>query len=446
MSDKQVHQVGFTKYDKKNDVIIDYSGDTHIRVLKNFQSLPYEISEASKDMIEGEADQLERPDSIENSLFHLRFYFPKDIYLDKLLRFDNCIIMMNGLDELQYFTMYDELGQHFAKRGIASVLIPTPYHLNRHDLKKNPRRPHEYLFEKPLLIYHNTKQTMKDITDLVTKFRGGDNPKTEEEIIDSDFYNHNFDCRKIKLSLLGYSLGGLRALSCLFDKPNDFSCCFLLNSGFRLSDLIPEKLKIDKKVWNDFLVNLEKELISPKNINIQTDPYYNKVFSPIFLGHFQYGIEEELKNLSKRVLLIVGGGDEIVAPLHSRREYAFTRELTIFQIPGVKHLLSLDKSWINWVGLTTDLMINFERNVHKNIRTPDQIIEDIRTIGNKYKLFQNEEAAFNYNVNYFCSQIPDTVERREFKYLCHLSTLYYPDFTDVIAKIKRKNTREIESD
>lgn len=414
----------------EKDVVVDYQDYSHVRILKLFESFSPDKSLTSQKLLEL------RPDHKENKLFHLRFYLPREVILDKRKKIDRCIIMINGLDEVKYFTLYDQLGQNFAKSGIASVLLPTPHHLNRHHLAKDPKLPHEHLFNEPLLIFYNTKQSIKDVNDLVDKIRGKEETKGLD---DKGFYKHYFDGNKVQISLLGYSLGGLRALSCLFSQPKRFSCCFLLNSGFRLSDLKLERIGISQQKWEDFLKNLEKELCSTKNRKIQTDSYYTKIFAPIFLGIFQRGIEEELRLLAKRILLIVGGSDEIVSPLCSRIDHLFTTELTIFQIPGVTHILSLDKVWINWVNLTTDLMINFEENVSRDLWLTDEIIKEIQIIDNKYNLFKEDEKFDESKFSTYLGRIADEKSREEFISLYYNSKAYYSDFNRLIQQVKRKS-------
>ena len=74
-----------------------------------------------------------------NLNFYLRFYLPKEIMTMPNGRPDRLIVIFNGLNEIypRYFRLYDRLGTSFAAQGIASVLLPTPFHLNRAAVRKD---------------------------------------------------------------------------------------------------------------------------------------------------------------------------------------------------------------------------------------------------------------------------------------------------------------------
>src|SRR5918911_3559125 len=254
-------------YDTTQDTLFDYAGTHHVRILKRFEApSDYPPGSTSAKLLEAER----------NRIFHLRFYLPKAALISKGERIRDIVIMFNGLDEVDRFDLYDVLGQHLAEQGIAAVLLPTPHHLNRHTPRAGlkPRPPHKELFALPLLIYYNYKQSMLESELLIQKLR-------HQQVNDEDFnfYEALFD-PNLRISILGFSLGGLRALASFVQEPAKYHTCIVFNSGVELALLNTEFLRITKEQWKDFLDKLNQE-VEANNDELEKESYW-KFFSGVF--------------------------------------------------------------------------------------------------------------------------------------------------------------------
>ena len=448
------------------DAVVQYYDHSHIVILKTFKSIPY--CKDYKKTSSGRSDE-----GNINSEFHVRCYMPREVMLQRNSKVKQCIVMLNGLDELTHVTLYDQLGLHFARRGIASILLPTPHHLNRHsdnDLKK----PSEYVADtedphNPLLLYHNTVQCINDVKSITNKIMQKEKDKTDE--MDNSFYEHYFAGEATKVSLLGYSLGGLRALSCLLLEPKVYNCCFLLNSGFKLEDLMLERIDIKKKDWDDIVIQLKRLVQNPSNHSevkkVQKQPFFNDYFNPLFLGDERGNLKDQIVELAKRVLLIVGGNDEIVKPDFMKLLPAgnvVKTESTVFQIPGVTHLLSLDEEWVNWIGLTCELMYNFQKNVNNDLIPFEEIVDGLRTISELYDIFNEDHIEkfdeallpelldkIKSNSKEKEAKEKEAFDREEFLRLYFISKAFPKKFEDIIKAIfnpvkKAKAAEKVASD
>src|SRR6185312_1458022 len=108
----------------EDSLCVDYDGRTYIRMMKLFQQntkttfrYPHGI-----------------PQNLQNEIkkdFHLRCYLPKDRIATVGGKIKKVVIMINGMNELDHFHLYDQLGEFFANNNMAAILLPTPLHLNR---------------------------------------------------------------------------------------------------------------------------------------------------------------------------------------------------------------------------------------------------------------------------------------------------------------------------
>ncbi|HEX9961973.1 MAG TPA: hypothetical protein VGB00_13645, partial [Pyrinomonadaceae bacterium] len=112
--------------EKKNEILyMDYDGTHHVRIMKSFQTPDdpdiLDTEEKAALRIGGQKD------------FFLRCYLPKNkiSHKNKQQRIKHLIVMFNGLNECAKYDFYDFLGAQFAEHGFASILLPTPYHLDR---------------------------------------------------------------------------------------------------------------------------------------------------------------------------------------------------------------------------------------------------------------------------------------------------------------------------
>ena len=252
--------------DRYKDIIIDYVDENHVRIMKLF---PF-----CKEKKTPSVDSYKR--------FHLRFYIPKSIYNDKFHKITKCFILLNGLDEISFFTLYDQLGKELCNHGYAAILIPLPNHLNRnlgfrvHDLNKI-ETPSESFLTEPEKIYLAYKQFIEELDILINHVKNKKCFKPDSECC--AFYKYFFD-DNVRISIIGYSLGGLGALSYYLLNKDLINSCILLNSGAQLEDIdVSDFISINK--WNRMVrqLHLHKEKFYMKN-----DPI-DRFFDMLFLGN-----------------------------------------------------------------------------------------------------------------------------------------------------------------
>jgi hypothetical protein len=198
-----------------------------------------------------------------NITFYLKFYIPKLWLIGQKKPRPNLIIMLNGLNEIYdtHLKLYDQLGQSFAFRGIASVLFPAPFHLNRtvwtdEDGDSKPIVPTKSLSRRPDAIYRNFQQIVLELDRFLSHIRNPDD-SPYATVGDKTFYKLFFS-ESTKLSLLGYSLGGLMVLVEFLARPELFHKCYLLNSGGTLDDLNPVGMKTDE-AWDKIVADIQDE-------------------------------------------------------------------------------------------------------------------------------------------------------------------------------------------
>ena len=229
--------------DRYQDMIVEYVDDTHARIMKLYP-LCHE-KEASEDIHDYRR-------------FHVRMYLPEEIYKDKAKKASKCFILFNGLDENISFYLYDQIGKGLAKTGYAAVLLPLPNHLNRNlgfrsgDLKKM-EQPSKAFISEPEKIFQAFKQVISEADTLIDQIQQNSQFPTTDECC--SLYSHFFQ-KDTKISILGYSLGGLVALSYFLLKKERLSSCIMLNSGAKLSD-IDVGLFIESSEWKSMVKSLQ---------------------------------------------------------------------------------------------------------------------------------------------------------------------------------------------
>jgi pimeloyl-ACP methyl ester carboxylesterase len=175
----------------------------------------------------------------ENRRYYLRFYLPKM----SSKPFRNLFILLNGLGEAGPL-IYDDIGLELSMAGIPSVLFPIPSHFHRRkdfisqdndifaaadneESKFSTQAIMSEIAASPEKIIYDYKHSMADFNNFLTAIDGNRrdvNPSL------NNFYNKFFH-KNVSLFTLGYSLGGLLALSFLLKYPNRIKACYLLESG-----------------------------------------------------------------------------------------------------------------------------------------------------------------------------------------------------------------------
>ena len=335
-----------------------------------------------------------------NLEFDLHFYFPK--YPRN--RVTRIVIMFNGLNEIykEHLELYDTLGVSFAEAGIAAVLLPTPFHLNRAAVLRNSletfsnrdavpeRRPHykipsDQLVKDPFYLSHGFIQTLQEYrilrslldgefdTDLSSPNYIVDPPSKE----DRAFYQEYIKTGEVEVSLLGNSLGGLQALTCLSaelspSKRDNKSVmmCALLNSGGSLRDMrmspvldnqrwygvVEELLRAEIKQSPTLIGNESPTLIGNEVINHPDYPLVQKI---LFEEQHLFS-EDALEQISKILVLIIGGKDHLVPHDTFKRLESKTTGLNVLQLSELGHFIAGDKTFQRWyprlVGTLFDVL------------------------------------------------------------------------------------------
>lgn len=301
--------------------------------------------------------------------FYLRFYFPTQLITTPEARPDKLVIMLNGLNEiyLRHFNLYDRLGESFARLGITSVLFPTPFHLNRAAIKKESikkfgihedvpqtlehfQNPIQQLVNNPFYMYMNFIQLLHEYRIFIDLIDGNFSKITSSNCYtigpptetDKVFYQtHIINAgRKIEISLLGYSLGGLKALTCFSDNPNKVKSCILLNSGATLDKMKLKGIIKDESLWTKAVAVLKHEE-NWKNYPfadiVRADRHFTFI-KQIFFKDPLFN-PEIIEQVAKKLFLVIGGKDKIIPPEGIKRLGPEGYGLNILQIADLDHIL-----------------------------------------------------------------------------------------------------------
>ncbi len=416
-------------YDTTQNTLFDYAGTHHVRILKRFEApSDHPPGSTSARLLEAER----------NRIFHLRFYLPKAALISKEETIRDIVIMFNGLDEIDRFDLYDLLGQQLAEKGIAAVLLPTPHHLNRHTPRAGlkPRPPHRELFAMPLLVYYNYKQSMLESELLIQKLR---HQRTTDD--DYSFYETLFD-PNLRISILGFSLGGLRALASFVQEPAKYHTCIVFNSGVELALLNTEFLGITKPQWKEFLDKLNQE-VEENTPELEKEGYW-RFFSGIFMGGLSFVLKEKLRKNSHKLLFILSGGDEIVPPKIANLEVA-GHGLTVFKIAGVGHVPTIDPQWSPWLNRIADVIFSFVSQTGQEVLSHQDIVAEFAKVlkgTSYYDTLQRSEEEFGTDELQQLLKCLSDERRIAALRLYYASMAYYPRFRELLNDVVKWKKRE----
>ena len=469
------------------------TGHQYIRVLKSFTSAAFRNTSPRES--EFRSAPLVRK-------FVLRFYLPKEpisfkpIDLDKVdikgkdfwektelpLNKDggikHIVIMINGLDEYQRDNLifYDTMASHFAQQGIASVLLSTPYHMHR--VARNTRskelrpgdgpflKPSRY-FELPLDFFIHFKQTVLDIEKLTRKIKQKTTAKN-----DYDFYSNNFS-PDVKVTILGYSLGGLISLA-----------AFVRGSKQKDKSKISKKPLIDNSILYNTAPHLNKastderfgkgqefweKFTEPKTFGeVRNDNPNNDELADLFFRLYGgqspetlISIRKVIKDNSEKFLLIMSGDDNIVDITSWDEYFSYQsgprKKTTINQyiVAGAGHspmneaqgAESLPKVLdIITSHILTNKLSHWQRPDILNLARPLVQSTDYYNQFVKKKILAEKEKKSNVIVDFsefeeFNRQKMDAVlndfgeDRQKFLAIYHLSKIYYPKFKDLMNSL-----------
>ncbi len=462
----ELRELNYLERDLKHlsyNTCTDSSGHHFIRILKSYESPG--IEGASKSEQEFMAPPLV-------SQFSLRYFIPKEpLSLKKSEatgvkdpKIQNVVVMVNGLDEIldSHLLFYDYLGSHFAERGIAAVLLSTPYHLHRVTTKDVPNEkrpfkiPHE-CFREPLDYFIHFKLASIEIEDLIQRIKH----KVKDEG-DLNFYQNHFG-QNVKVTVLGYSLGGLISLGTLLrltsNNQNDLiDSCILYNSAPRLGNATTDRIGIEneawRKVWEKFNSMGTDGIIGNDNRNNESFAYF---FKDLYMGMrgSDEGLTKQLLNQnSKKMLLVMSGSDDIIDTKAWEDYLNYNegqRQKTIinqFIFAGVGHSPMIEAQGAESLPRVMDVMTD---HIMKNQKSHWQDVEIVDLMNELISKTEYYERVVNgnelsYQNGSFDKEAMESVlsefqseDKDEFLRIYYLSKIYYPKFKDLIKKIIRKN-------
>lgn len=306
-----------------------------------------------------------------NSHFSLRFYLPAH---SSNVRLDRLFIFLNGFSEAtSYF--WDGIGESFARAGIASVLLPLPNHfcrniffnLNDFDAADSYRLPpgadvdlklfsaimKREMIENAEQVIRFNHQLLDDIAKLGDCLR---DPTLEEKEI-CRFLGRHFS-RDARISLMGYSLGGLCALQAYLMQPERYSSCVLVNSGASFQDMDGSSM-FGHEEWRE----IQKSLLrAARKAGGSSNEDF---FSHVILGHDRVELREHLANNCHKILVLLGGRDRIINFKNLVNVEPSETGLAIFQLPALEHFINVrsvsGREWQFWSEFAVQMILAFDR-------------------------------------------------------------------------------------
>lgn len=324
---------------------------------------------------------------LNNYDFYLRFYLPRREVIKKYSLHKSklhMIIMFNGLDESLdiHYKLYDRLGASFAYSGIASVLLPTPFHLDRALIYKNltvngkpkVKEPSKSLLENHWFLPVNFAQAIYEFNYLVKLIQCNFEEITDDAFFDDvalksisneekHFYELFFGDRVTEISVLGYSLGGLKALACFKYKPDFLKTCVLLNSGGSLRNLKLGPPVMENTKWqNEVVEPLHKERGGPP-INDEHKYFsswrHSQIVSSVLFEEKQILDDPECDHNVGKLIIVAGGKDKLVEPESIKRLESEAHGLNILQVADLGHFIGDDPQFNRWYSRITNMLIDF---------------------------------------------------------------------------------------
>lgn len=327
-------------------------------------------------------------------------------------------IIFNGLDETieqfedehDLFSFYDELGIALASNGVLAILLPTPYHMNRmlaykvdrcdDEIKQRAELGEAYidltvptnaLIKNNFNIYRNHFQGFKELVSLCRCLRGSDSAPIFESLpawpspvshgVATLFRDSLHG--PLRIALIGYSLGGLRALTEYVrdwhdalenDREPIFASCVAMNSGGALYGL-PNPPWVDPVRWRGMIDDLvgqrlvdveEKRFRGIPDNELKEAERHSAFLEDVFLGQaISLDILDRMAPRAAKGMLFVLGGSDDLAPLESLKRLAPSGGLNVFQVSGMGHLFPYDEAWGKWKKVVFDLISGFVETIGK---------------------------------------------------------------------------------
>lgn len=348
--------------DRRKDEIFVYEGARYVCLMKLFPMCGH-------DDIPGDEDYRR---------FHMRFYIPREYFHDARKKIDRIVIMTNGLNEYDKYLFYDQMGSDLASLGLAAVLLPLPNHLNRHpryrltnpDEQKIKVRLSDALMKEPMLLHDGYLQCKRELAEL----RNHINWKRFERTLKGSrrerhrcepcsFYSHFF-ADEVRVSYLGYSLGGATVLCDFLDSAQSLNACFLMNPAINLPKVEGGKI-VGEEVWEAYIPELLEA--------IRNFPGRDRMFEEVVIGEYSINAKKLLKEYGQRLLFIFGGSDDFTRYTNLQALMPKDWGSGLFIVPGIQHLVGESDEWKKWRMLVVKLITDFEANAARRVTTEKEL-------------------------------------------------------------------------
>ena len=309
-------------------------------------------------------------------VFDVFFYIPVPVLADPSAKCRNLVIMFQGVNETRPWNswLYDRLGEALAQRNIASILLPTPFHLNRSaQLRQGPERRESWAqltrdlvrpteAAEPTRPYANFYQTFLEAEKLSKLVR---RELHRGELQRNDpwrVYEKLFD-RRTRISLLGFSMGGLRSLALILMEDNRYDNAILLSSGGPLASLQPPDVGDDD--WVDYVEGVRK--IRRKALKKDRGQQVAESFddlSHIFFTDDLGVLRSKFEELAdqNRILVIIGTKDKTRSASILRMQRA-----ELHTIAGMDHKLAEDIQFELHYSEIVDTLVRFLQPEHLRV-------------------------------------------------------------------------------
>lgn len=458
------------------DLIMDYDGRKHIRLMKRY----YTDKVTSIEFQKSNKNRVELKKAIENH-FYLRCYLPKDQLKRINSKASKVVIMINGMNELEHFDFYDRIGEFFAKNEMIAILLPTPLNLNRriekyykkirlNDSPEDEKPYPTYLaMNNPDLFHLSYLRTYFELNYLVQLIRGD-----EVDHRNNHFYQQLIQNKNCDISLFGYSLGGLKVLGYFMNdfvlpdkintsvkvkeefynnKKTKYSSCITFNSGPFLKEANTKSLDIETLNWNkiinkvssNFDLNQKKHLIEnhPEEkdlIELNEFLYYNDFYFK--------GDKDRISTINTRIdtirnnYLAISAGDDPIVKYDQIQKISTSKPINQIIVAEVDHHPTIERS--RWHEVLPDVQQNILTfisscvNGHYNKKS---IVEEIFKIIKKLDCFENIMADQKLLGAEALVMIRKELEGKseDFERYYYASKAFIADFSELLIYIKRKH-------
>ena len=303
----------------------------------------------------------EEDDTENNDEFDVLFFIPDDFFqkVENVEKDDsnkkenhdkNLIILINGMGEFNESVYLGPRGfcQKFKEAGVASVFLPLPFHFNRASDKdqeitrENKKAPivrkiynHKQRF---YLGFEQIREDVLELTNIVYASLGNDLPGNT------------------KVSLWGFSIGGLGVMSCFFNQPERFNSCVLVHSGANFETLGYDENLLKEYEWEEVRKYYLEERFKKDIQSTRKDCM--KSFEGLFLGKHEKAINDLIQEWTHKILFFIGGLDQ-VSPIEGvTSSLKPASGLAIHTLPGLQHD-NLHKAFRNWVAYEIGVVKTF---------------------------------------------------------------------------------------